>query len=183
MVELDHNYRAERDPEFAAMLRRLRVGEWTEQDIQTLRGRVMTSDQVKVAAEKLGYEGILRGYFPRRAQVKERNEAEWQEWLRTNQGKKWRDVHAEDFVIQKGRGGETALERLVPEDDEDCGGPATVLHVGVGVPVMIRMRIDPEDGMVSGAVGRITGHLQMLQSEKFPCLKYFHVLHVVVILS
>eukprot|EP00975_Prorocentrum_lima_P057846 12132454-Prorocentrum_lima.AAC.1 len=41
LVELEGNQRASEDPTWASLLGRVRVGVWTEQDIQTLRGRVV----------------------------------------------------------------------------------------------------------------------------------------------
>lgn len=58
--------------------------------------------------------------------------------------------------MKKGRSGEDDLNKLTHVDDEDCGGPARVLHVGEGIPVMLRASLDPEDGLVNGATGRVS---------------------------
>ena len=143
LCELEGNQRAARDPAWAALLARVRVGECTEADIQVLRNMVIKKGSSKRPAPK-----AVNLYATRQA-VAESNQRYKEEHV-MREGVQLHDCPAVDTNVKTG-----AL--LDPEDvwaePENTGGLVGLLQVAVGLRVMLRYNIDVPDGLVNGACG------------------------------
>ncbi len=146
LLELEGNQRAAQDPEFAALLARLRIGTWTRDDVQVLKSRV-----------KRKRNGIHPGPYAThlhatREAVAVTNAKVYQQHIQ--------DTHTQgcecpciDTYTQTG-------EISDPENGyinaEDTGGLEAMLTIAVGSRVMYKQNWDVRDGLVNGACGKVT---------------------------
>ncbi|CAE7876440.1 pif1, partial [Symbiodinium necroappetens] len=145
LCELQGNQRAAKDPTWAALLARVRVGNWTEADIQTLRGMVVKKHGSKRPAPK-----AVNLYATRKA-VADSNDKYKAEHLQSS-GATLHDCPAVDINVKTGAPLDPAA---IWTDPEDTGGLETLLQLSVGLRVMLRHNIDVEDGLVNGACGTV----------------------------
>ncbi|CAJ1342080.1 unnamed protein product, partial [Effrenium voratum] len=135
--------RSLRDPEWAALLARVRVGEWTEADVAAIRARVVRErNQVRPApaAVKL---------YATRAAVAESNATYLQQRV-AETSELVHELPAADRYIR------TNLPSY-PDNSwpqaEDTGGMELMLRLATGVRVMLKQNLDVRDGLVNGACG------------------------------
>ncbi|CAJ1367210.1 unnamed protein product [Effrenium voratum] len=143
LCELRGNHRAAKDPEWAALLARVRVGEWTEADVAAIRARVVRErNQVRPApaAVKL---------YATRAAVAESNATYLQQRV-AETSELVHELPAADRYIR------TNLPSY-PDNSwpqaEDTGGMELMLRLATGVRVMLKQNLDVRDGLVNGACG------------------------------
>ena len=146
LLELEGNQRAAQDPEFAALLARLRIGDWTQEDIQVLNSRV-----------KRKRNGIHPGpnathLHATREAVAVTNAKVYQQLIRDTNANGY-DCPCIDTYTQTG-------EIADPENGylnaEDTGGLEAMLTIAVGSRVMYKQNWDVRDGLVNGACGQVT---------------------------
>ncbi|CAE7243226.1 pfh1 [Symbiodinium sp. KB8] len=143
LCELRGNQRAAKDPEWAALLARVRVGKCTEKDIKELRDMVVKPSSSKQPAPK-----AVHLYATRRA-VAESNRTYFEEHVsRTNA-----DIYESPALDVNVRTGAPLSPEVVWPDPENTGGLEALVRVAVGVRVMLRHNIDVQDGLVNGACG------------------------------
>ena len=146
-VELEENFRARTDPEWIGLLRRCRVGDksrW-EEDEAFLQSRV-----VDVSAVPEG----CPAFFGTREEVKMFN-AEKVANLRA-QGVQVETAESFDVMLEAVDLGGRSARDVRPKHDEQCKGLPAELHLAVGIPVMLRDNEDTRDGLVNGALGKVT---------------------------
>ncbi|CAJ1454510.1 unnamed protein product [Effrenium voratum] len=142
LCELRGNHRAAKDPEWAALLARVRVGEWTEADVAAIRARVVRErNQVRPApaAVKL---------YATRAAVAESNATYLQQ-----------RVAETSELVHELPAADRYIRTNLPSSDnswpqaEDTGGMELMLRLATGVRVMLKQNLDVRDGLVNGACG------------------------------
>ena len=141
LCELEGNQRAAKDPEWAAILARIRVGKWTEEDIQRLRG--MKSNSNKQPAPKAVH------LYPTRRAVAESNRLYIEDHINRT-GAKLYESPALDINVKTGA---PLTPELVWADPENTGGLEALFRVAIGARVMLRHNLDIQDGLVNGACG------------------------------
>ena len=149
VCELEGNQRAARDPEWAALLARVRVGKWTDADLRTLSSLVIKRNSGKKPAP-----GAVHLHATRKA-VAEDNQRYIKEHLESSAAQ-LHDCPAVDINVKTGA---PLLPDAVWAEPENTGGLETFLQVAVGARVMLRHNIDVQDGLVNGACGTVE-HVQ-----------------------
>ena len=135
---LSHNFRAEVDAAFTAMLQRVRVGRMTVSDIACLRGRVglqPPDEAVRLRA--------------RRKDVKRYNKSK----LAKLPGKE--KLEAEDYILRGGVWKPDPKHYFAPENEEDCCGLPKSLLLAPGAEVILRSNVNTMDGLTNGAKGTV----------------------------
>ena len=145
LCELEGNQRAAKDPEWAALLARVRVGQWTDADIETLHSLV-----IKKGSGRTPAPGAVHLFATRKA-VADHNHQYIMEHVRTS-GAELHDCPAADISVNTGA--PLAPEKAWPRS-EDTGGLETLLQLAEGVQVMLRKNLDVQDGLVNGARGKV----------------------------
>ena len=145
LCALEGNQRAAKDPEWAALLARLRVGQWTDADVETLHALV-----IKTGRSRKPATGAVHLYGTRAA-VATRNQNYIAEHVGASRGE-LHDCPAADISVNTGA-------PLAPEKawskPEDTGGLEGLLQLAEGVQVMLRKNLDVQDGLVNGACGTV----------------------------
>ena len=143
LCELEGNQRAARDPEWAALLARVRVGQWIDKDIRTLESRVLP---------KYGKSQPAPGavhLFATRAAVARCNRRYIHDFVESTNADLY-ECPAVDISVASGA-------PLPPEKAwplaEDTGGLELLLELAEGAKVMLRKNLDVRDGLVNGACG------------------------------
>jgi hypothetical protein len=140
VLELAPNMRARDDPSFAALLLRLRHGKATESDLDLLATRVATG------APNTAGSGLH--LFAERKEAHACNME-----IAGKSGIALVECDAVDMVQGKGATHRDTAHTFAWDEDKECGGLATTMHLGPGVRVMLRRNIDTEDGLTNGAMG------------------------------
>ena len=143
LCELEGNQRASEDPKWAALLARVRVGKWTEQDIQELHGMEVKKNDKRQPAPKAVF------LYPTRRAVAESNRCYIEEHI-ARTGAQLYECPALDTNVKTGA---PLSPEMVWADAENTGGLEALFKVAVGVRVMLRHNIDVQDGLVNGACG------------------------------
>ena len=146
LCELQGNQRAAEDPEWAALLARVRIGAWTEEDIQTLKKLVVKRNGKQQPATE-----AVHLYATRKA-VAEDNQQYLDRHL-TNTGNQFYECPAVDICVKTGA---PLPAELAWAEPENTGGLEALLRIAVGVRVMLRFNIDVRDKLVNGACGTVT---------------------------
>ena len=143
LCELEGNQRASEDPEWAALLARVRIGKWMEQDIQELRSMEVKKNGSKQPAPKAVF------LYPTRRAVAESNRCYIEEHIARTSAQLY-ECPALDTNVKTGA---PLPPEMVWADAENTGGLEALFKVAVGVRVMLRHNIDVQDGLVNGACG------------------------------
>ena len=143
LCELRGNQRAAKDPKWAALLARVRVGKCTEEDLKELRDIVVKPNSSKQPAPK-----AVHLYATRRA-VAESNRTYLEEHISRTNARLY-ESPALDVNV---RTGAPLSPEVVWADPENTDGLEALFRVAVGVRVMLRHNIDVQDGLVNGACG------------------------------
>eukprot|EP00439_Symbiodinium_sp_Y106_P007136 s9091_g1.t1 len=143
LCELEGNHRASKDPKWAALLARVRVGKHTDQDVQELHSMVLKPKSGKQPAAKAVYL-----YATRRA-VAESNCSYIEEHVKKTGGHLYECPSLDTNV----KTGAPLSAKVVWADPENTGGLEALLRIAIGVRVMLRHNIDVQDGLVNGACG------------------------------
>ena len=148
LCELEGNQRAAKDPEWAALLARVRVGQQTEQDIQILQSRVVNKHS---ANPRPSPEAVH--LFATRDAVANHNSHYIQNHIERT-GSVLYECPSVDVSVKTGA--PLPAEKAWPRAD-DTGGLEALLTVAEGAQVMLRKNLDVGDGLVNGARGTIQG--------------------------
>ena len=147
-MEFEGNHRAAADPEYAAILSRVRLAEHTPADIGRLQSRC---PRLKWGADIIAR--LLKAGAPilrfQRDKV-DRANMEALKAKETVEKIKVYECPAEDSYAKTGLS--SPLENAHPKP-EDTGGLTTLFHCTVGARVMLRVNLDVGDGLVNGATG------------------------------
>ena len=143
LCELEGNQRAAEDPEWAALLARVRIGKWTDADIEILRGLKIRRDGKDRVAD-----GAVHLFATRRA-VNEENERYLDEHLERTKA----ELHECPAIDVSVKTGAPLKPELAWAEPENTGGLEGLLKIAVGVRVMLRFNIDVPDKLVNGACG------------------------------
>ena len=146
LCELEGNQRAAQDPEWAALLARVRVGTWTEDDIRMLRSLVIKKNGKQQPATE-----AVHLYATRKA-VAEDNQQYLDKHLAST-GSQLYECPAVDISVKTGA---PLPAELAWAEPENTGGLEALLRIAVGVRVMLRFNIDVRDKLVNGACGTVT---------------------------
>ena len=148
LCELEGNQRAAEDPEWAALLARVRIGKWTDADIEVLKGlRIRRDGATQIA------EGAVHLFATRQA-VNEEN----QRYLDTHLERTGAILHECPAIDTSVKTGSPLKPELAWAEPENTGGLEGLLKIAVGVRVMLRFNIDVQDKLVNGACG-IVAHI------------------------
>ena len=136
----------QKDRDFPELLNRLREGTQTESDIDCLKSRVITDDDLVYREQEL--ENALH-LFARNIDVDRHNE------------KMLKKMCSSIFTIPsedstKDEGTRQLLVNL-PDKPSETGGLRKNVEVGVGARVMLTYNINVQDGLVNGACGVVRG--------------------------
>lgn len=148
LCELQGNQRAARDPSWAALLARARVGKWTANDIAELKRLVIKK---KGNNRKQPAPKAVHWYATRKA-VADYNREHLYVHAASNG---WLRVHVSPASDVHVKSGAPVPEDLIWARPEDTGGLETLLRLAVGARVMLRHNIDVPDGLVNGACGTV----------------------------
>ena len=143
LCELDGNQRAARDPAWAALLARVRVGQWTDDDVRTLESLVLPKYGKRQPAP-----GAVH-LFATRAAVATCNRRYIRDYVESTNADLY-DCPAVDISV--GSGAPLPPEKAWP-DAENTGGLELLLELAEGTRVMLRKNLDVRDGLVNGACG------------------------------
>jgi len=143
LCELEGNHRASKDPKWAALLARVRVGKHTDQDVQELHSMVLKPKDGKQPAAKAVY------LYPTRRAVAESNCTYIEDHVKKTGGNLYECPSLDTNV----KTGAPLSAEVVWADPENTGGLEALLRVAIGVRVMLRHNIDVQDGLVNGACG------------------------------
>ena len=143
LCELEGNQRASKDPKWAALLARVRVGKHTDEDVQELHSMVLKPKDGKQPATKAVY------LYPTRRAVAESNCSYIDEHIKQT-GVRLYECPSLDTNVKTGA---PLSPEVVWADPENTGGLEALLRIAVGVRVMLRHNIDVQDGLVNGACG------------------------------
>ena len=149
LCELEGNQRAAEDPEWAALLARVRIGKWTDADIEVLRGLKIRRDGKDNVAE-----GAVHLFATRQA-VSEENQRYLDKHLERTEAELY-ECPAIDVSVKTGA---PLKPELAWAEPENTGGLEGLLKIAVGVRVMLRFNIDVADKLVNGACG-IVQHVE-----------------------
>lgn len=152
---LTTNVRQLEDPNYAALLNRVRTGEQTVQDITIL------SQRTSVDCSKPPFINALRLY-PTRKQCRQYNNTKLNELAASNSSEVT-IIEAIDTTTNN----DMVPKNLVPTDDSECGGLPHTLSLVPGARVMLLRNIMTTEGLVNGAQGTIET-IVWSQSKKMP---------------
>ena len=161
---LDQNVRQLRDPQYAELLTRARIGQLSVEDIDLLKLRLITPP-----------DNNIMHIYPKIKQVLQ--------WNTERQGALCKNsvlIHATHiFSDLDSHAGNLAPDQFIPTDDRDAGELPKLLQISINSRVMLLRNIMTDKGLVNGATGYIEGYvalsrvrtLQGLYFESFSLLK------------
>lgn len=128
---------------FFNLLQRLRIGTNTKEDIQTLSERKL-SPLLPNYNEMLKQSEASLHLYPTVKMVDEYNQKRLEE-LR-NSGVKVYKLFARDTYANGPKYGTKVPPNLIKDDIRSCAGIPTVLEIGIGCKVMLKVNISPLNG-------------------------------------
>lgn len=145
LLELQGNQRAAQDPEWAALLARLRVGHWTEQDVRILQSRVSRRrNGIQPARNAMHLHATREAVAVTNARI-------FQHHINEQHIPRYECPCIDTYA----KTGEIADPSDSYIDPEDTGGLEALLTVAVGSRVMYKQNWDVRDGLVNGACGEV----------------------------
>ena len=145
LCELKGNHRAALDPDWAALLGRVRVGEWSSEDIKTLESRVRKKGSKLQPAEGATY------LYATRAAVANANAQRLKHHLETMTGIQHHCPATDIYITSSAP---SPRENAYP-NPEDTGGLEELLTIAMDARVMLRLNLDVADGLSNGARGYV----------------------------
>ena len=145
LCELESNQRAAKDPEWAALLARVRLGTWTQADEAMLKDLV-----IRKRCRRQPAPGAVHLYATRAA-VAEDNQHYLEKHVASS-GAQLYQCPAVDINVKTGA---PLSPDVVWAEPENTGGLEALFRVAVGLRVMLRSNIDIPDKLVSGACGTV----------------------------
>jgi hypothetical protein len=156
-VELTQNVRQKGDDVWISILNRIRIGRPTTADIKILKTRLSKSLGGTVDLNEPPFKTAIR-LMATRSLSDDFN----QQCVDSLTTTKYTINCIHTIIGQRGRAPGLVSyndipNRLIPDDDDLCGGLKKQLVLAVGTRVMLRNNIFVQDGLVNGATGVIVG--------------------------
>ena len=133
MFELSENKRQSKDPLYASLLNRIRIGSMTTEDVQTLNRRVVSTT--------MDVKKMLH-IFP----LKKDREGHNQELIK---------IASQETTIYEIHAIHNVPDDQIPLDDQKCAGIPKILHLCQNARVMLIRNLDTTEGLVNGAQGTV----------------------------
>lgn len=148
---LKQNMRQCGDIEYAKLLNRIRIGQLTFNDVETLKSRIITQNNLN--------SNLLYIYATRK-QVENHNSL-----IQNTLNSRHYTIRARHYFSEQDmHANEQVSEEFIPEDDRDAGGLPSSLTISVGSRVMLLRNLCLQYGLINGACGVVT-HIQPSQNE------------------
>ena len=144
LAELDEIMRQKNDQSFAELLCRVRTGQSTDEDIETLKSR-------EIDVNDPNYPGDILHVFAYNLAVNSHNKKKLN-MIASNE----QQVTISSFEDGKDSTGLIDLTKMkTPKTRNETGGLERELIVAVGARVMMTMNVDTADGLVNGVTGEV----------------------------
>ena len=144
LAELDEIMRQKNDQSFAELLCRVRTGQSTDEDIETLKSR-------EIDVNDPNYPGDILHVFAYNNAVNSHNKKKLNTIASNEQ-----QVTIRSFEDGKDSTGLIDLKKMkTPKTRNETGGLERELIVAVGARVMMTMNVDTADGLVNGVTGEV----------------------------
>jgi len=148
IVELKTNMRQSEIDPLLGICNRLRIGELTEEDVELLRQKIITSENDHI------FKDAVR-IFPTKEQVSEYNHSRIEEMKA--QGIEFFEIWAVDIYASGRHTGMSAPASCSSVKTNRCGGFERSLTLSVGTKVMLLRNLNVSHGLVNGSIGVVRG--------------------------